>query len=118
MKTVIGNNVFVTKFAYPVKADGINPKPGNIWPRRQTICYIKHGVTGTTELPNKLVEVEVVNSKKDQFSRKIGRTLAFKKALHALFADAYFRKEFALTKVEFNQFVNDFKEQCSNSVPL
>lgn len=118
MKTVIGNNVFVTKFAYPTKEGNIDPKPGNIWPRRATVCYIKHGVTGTTELPNKLVEVDVVNSKRDQFNKKIGRPLAFKKALRELFNNAEYRTQFGLTKAEFNQFVRDFKEQCSNSVPL
>lgn len=122
MKTVIGNDVFIIKFAYPVKVvksnprKNIDPKPGKIWPHRVSKCFIKHGILGSEELPVAIVEVNTANCNGEPFNKRIGRPVAFKKAIRTLFADTKLREKFNLDDSHFKVFVNDFKEQCSNSI--
>ena len=111
MKTVIGSNVFITKFSYkPVEKILAS---GKIIKQVESFCYIKHSTSKDTS--DKLIEVSVRNDSRDNFERAVGRSLAFKKALTSLFASKETRDRFGLGNVEFNQFVRDFYEQCPNS---
>ena len=120
MKTVIGNNAFVIKFAYPHRENPLEdqPKPGNRWPQRPTICYIRQGEVGTKELSNTLVQEVAISHPKDQFIKAVGRSISFKRAIHALFAKKELRELYNLDSNSFKQFMNDFKTQCSASFPI
>lgn len=111
MKTQIGSNIFITKFAYPViertLANGKQIK------QRESICYIKHSKSDTES--DIIVQESVKTDSREQFTRVIGRNLAFKKTLNKLFADKTLREQFGLTNVEFAQFVGDYKDQCPAS---
>jgi len=115
MKTVIGPNTFITKFAYKT-VDSVLPSSGKKITQRESICYIKHATS--KDASTVLVDVSVRTDSRDNFERAVGRSLAFKKALTTLFADKTVRERFGLGNVEFNQFVRDFYEQCPNSVAL
>lgn len=112
MKTVIGPNTFIIKFAYKTVETAI-PGTDRVVKQRESICYIKHSTSKDTS--DILVEVSVRTDSRDQFERAEGRSRAFKKALATLFASKETRSHFALGNVEFNQFVRDFYEQCPTS---
>lgn len=112
MKTVIGPNTFITKFAYKTVETGIPGKKSPVT-QRESICYIKH--SKSKDSADVLVDVTVRTDSRDQFERAVGRSLAFKKALTTLFASKETRDRFGLGNVEFNQFVRDFYDQCPNS---
>ena len=114
MKTVIGNNIFITKFAYPEITNHISCN--KIVKQRESVCYIKHSKSQTeSEI---IVQDSVKTDSRDSFIKAKGRNLAFKKTLNKLFADKTLRKQFGLTNVEFDQFVSDYYNQCPTSVML
>ena len=113
MKTVIGNQTFITKFAYPIITRTVGDKVVN---QRESVCYIKHSKSQTeSEI---IVQDSVKTDSRDSFIKAKGRNLAFKKTLNKLFADKTLRKQFGLTNVEFDQFVSDYYNQCPTSVML
>ena len=87
MKTVIKDNVFITKFAYTIERD----EKGNPLPRRTTTCYVRMGKVNDPEkkLSEVLVKTTSRNGKKENFSRANGRLVAFRRAMLTLFKGEY-----------------------------
>lgn len=114
MKSVIGNTVLVTKFAYKTVT---KDRPGQTpITQRESICYIKHYISKTES--EQIVEVSVKADSRDPFVRSVGRSLAFKKAMAKMFQDKNLREKFGFGHVEFAQMVGDFHEQCPSSVKV
>lgn len=108
MKSVIGKDVFIVKFAYKVAEK--NAKC------RKTTCYFKHGPVKNKEIiSERIVEETVRNIHTEPFIRAKGRKHAFFKALSTLFSNPELHDQFNLTGAHYRQLVNDFYEQCATS---
>lgn len=109
MRTVIGNTVFITKFGYPVDRD----ESGHIIQkrRRETVCYIRTGKVDDPEkiLSERIVQTTSLNSKKENFSKSVGRLVAFRRAIEKLYTGGHIKEE------EKELFWNDFRHQCPST---
>ena len=87
MKTIIKDNVFITKFAYTIERD----ENGNPLRSRTTSCYIRMGKVNDPEkkLSEVIVKATSKNNPKENFSRAAGRLVAFRRAMLTLFKGNY-----------------------------
>lgn len=108
MKTIIGDKVFITKFAYTEKQDNATKTK-----QYQTSCYIKVGKEDTKDT-DKILEVTSSCDSRDNYNAMKGRTIAFKRALNKLFTTDL-RKTYDLTNDSYKSFIQDFKNQCPRS---
>lgn len=111
MRTVVGEKVFITKFAYRDKVDNASGSA-----QKETVCYIKVGDTKSKDV-TQIVEAIASCDSRDNFNKSVGRTIAFKRAMQELFTSNV-RIEQGLTHNEFALFIADFKKQCSKSAHL
>lgn len=110
MKTVINGENVVIKFAYgeyeplPESFPNKNKKLTNVYPRRETTCYIRKDVPGERVDPFK--EVVVKNDSRIRFSTSMARKYSLAKLLSAL----------GVSKSERTRVWMDMFKQCPNTV--
>jgi hypothetical protein len=117
MKTQIGSNTFITHFAYPEFEREFTRSYGTeVVTQRESICKIKLSVSATDS--KVIAEAKVRTDSREQFVKAIGRNMAFKKALAALFASKENREKYGLSSADFNTFMKDFNEQCPSNAKV